>query len=84
MEFYKGETKDIENNYNKIMNTIFIFIILFIIEFSAYFVTKKFYFDLPDVYFSVSKNKVVAVISVDGKKLPLYPLPKKYIKNYRE
>ena len=82
MEFYEGTACNSKNNYKKIINTIFIFIFSIIIACFFIFMTKIFYLDLPDVYFSVSKDKVVAVISADGKKLPLKPLPKKYIKKY--
>ncbi len=78
MEFYEGTACNSKNNYKKIINTIFIFIISILISFVFVFITKIFYLDLPDVYFSISKDKVVAVMSADGKKLPLNPLPEKY------
>ena len=82
MEFYEGIVCNNKNIYKKIIDMILIFIVSIIIACFFIFIAEKFYLDLPDVYFSVSKDKVVAVISADGKKLPLKPLPKKYIKKY--
>ena len=78
MEFYKRKTKDVENNYIKTINKKILFIVLIIIVYFFVFMSIKFHLDLPDVYFSISKNKVVAVVSADGKELPLNPLPKKH------
>jgi len=78
MEFYEGKAENIKNNYIKIINKFFLFIVSIIITYFFVFMVIKFYLNLPDVYFSVSKNKVVAVVSADGKELPLNPLPKKH------